>query len=446
MTESKTVEFNRRVPVRHDVDVFVAGGGPAGVAAAVAAARQGASVFLAEGEISLGGTGTSGGVAMFCVFTDGVNFVADGVGRMIYDRVFECGGASPASHRGDRSVFFKPEVLKRVYDELLADEGVSYALATHVIGLQAEDGRVSHVVCSGKSGLYAVRAGTYVDATGDGDLCVWAGARYEKGDAHGLMQPGTYVSLWSGVDWERAEAEGFGVWKQDGRLKDAIADGALSVPDPSMPGILPTSSQSGHGVIGHLFGVDGTDERSLTEAAIHGRKTIGEYESYYKTYLKGYENLELIAMAARLGIRETRRITGDYVLTEDDYWNRATFDDEIGRYCYGIDMHARTLEEAATASESFDNSWLPKGESYGIPYRTLTPAGLQNVLVAGRCISVDQKVLASVRVMPGCFITGQAAGVAAAMTAEEKTDIRGIDVKELRTRLADFGAYLPNVT
>ncbi|MBN2713643.1 MAG: FAD-dependent oxidoreductase [Planctomycetes bacterium] len=441
------VSFSRSIPVRHEVDVFIAGGGPAGTAAAYGAAKAGASVFLAEGEICFGGVGTAGGINMLCVFSDRENFVADGFGREIYERLHKRGFASRSTPYGWRDVHFAPENLKLIYDELMDEAGVKYTFNTHVIGLECEGGWVKHVICYGKSGIFAVKAKAYVDATGDGDLCTWAGGEMVVGDAEGNRQPGTFVSFWSGIDWDKAEASGNGVWKQEGKLKQAIADGVFTQHDYGMPGILPYGKLSGAGNIGHLFGVDGTDERSLTENAVLGRKIAREYGEYFRKYLTGYEQMELVGMGSRVGIRETRRAMGDYVLNVDDYWNKAVFDDEIGRYCYGIDIHATSLtpKKKKEKEVSFGESWLKDGESYGIPYRCLTPKNLHNLFSSGRCVSVDREVLGSIRVMPGCYITGQASGTAAAMVAEKDVDMRSIDVKELQGNLKKIGAYLPNM-
>ena len=171
-----------------------------------------------------------------------------------------------------------------------------------------------------------------------------------------------------------------------------------------------------------------------------------EYERYYKNYLKGYENMMLVATAIQFGIRETRRIMGDYVLCADDYEKRAVFEDEIGRYNYWIDVHmsfpgSRAYEDHV----KLRNTPMQDGESYGIPYRTLTPRGLRNVLVAGRCVSTDRPLQASIRVMPGCFITGQAAGVAASLAVGTADgDVRGFLVSDLQRRLKGMGAFLPN--
>jgi hypothetical protein len=172
-----------------------------------------------------------------------------------------------------------------------------------------------------------------------------------------------------------------------------------------------------------------------------------EFEAFYKEYIPGFENVTLLQTGALMGIRESRRIMGDYVLDMADFTARAVFDDEIGRYCYPVDIHPSKPDPklyAAFEKEFGKTGRYGKGESYGIPYRTLTPRNLDNVLVAGRCISTDRKLQGSVRVMPGCYITGQAAGMAACEALDKATDIRGIDVHVLQKRLLDMGAFLPN--
>ncbi len=439
--------FSRTLDIRHDVDVCVVGGGPAGVATAVTAARQGLRVFVLDGQGCFGGMGTAGLLPMFCQFRDGVHFVAGGIGQEVYDRIWDADGAAPGQLRGaGNDLFFQGEVLKRVYDALVAESGATFAFYTQALAAECRDGRVEALVCAGKSGLFAVRARVFVDATGDGDLCAWAGAPFEKGDADGNLMPGTLCSAWASIDWEAAIAAGHGNWSQQNLLAPAIADGVFTYPDRHLPGMLRIGRTLGGGNIGHTFGVDGTDERSLTDAVVWGRKLLLEYQRYYKEYLTGYAQMELAATGALLGIRETRRILGGYVLGLADFKARAVFPDEIGRYCYPVDIHASKPDEESFAK--FEAEWeslrYAPGETYGIPYRCLTPRGLSNVLVAGRCISADRYVQGSVRVMPGCFITGQAAGMAAVLAVEGNVPTPDVSVPALQARLAAVGAYLPN--
>ncbi len=447
------VWFQRSIGVRHEVDVFIAGGGPSGVAAAVAAARQGVKVFLAEGQSYFGGMATAGLVPSFSKFSDGINFLAGGVGREVYERCRDSGVFGP-DYNPDRKYRLDgnpihAEGLKRVYDSLMTDSGADFTFQIHLVAVNAENGHVQCAICHSKSGFFAVKAHIYVDCTGNGDLAVWAGAPFEEGDEQGNVQAGTLCSIWSGIDWKRVRAAGqYGKWPlgQSAKLKQAIKDGVFTVKDPHLPGIWLNGRTQGGGNIGHAFGVDGTDERSITEALVRERKKVLEYERYYKEYCSGFEKMELAATGALLGIRETRRIMGDYVMTLEDYRKRASFADEIGRYNNEVDIHASSADpkELEKLKKLFDTSGYREGESYGIPYRALTPRSLENVLVAGRCISVDRYVLGSIRVTPGCFITGQAAGAAAALAAVKQTSTRGVDIIELQRRLKDMGAFLPN--
>ena len=448
MDSIKTLKLKREIPVRDEVDVFVAGGGPAGVAAALAAGRQGRKVFLAEAHTCLGGMGTAGMVPIFMQFADGVNFLAGGIGEEIYEKLYAAGGGGPDDKFDNphRLLGIRVEVLKRLYDELLLEAGVDFTFGTLLVAVETDGGRVTHAILSAKSGLFAVRAETFIDCTGDGDLAVMAGVPFEKGDEEGTLMPGTLCSLWADVDWDAVYGSGLGIGAS--RLADAFKDKVFTLMDYHLPGMFRVGRGVGGGNIGHTFDVDGTDERSLTRALIWGRKSLVEYERYYKEYLKGFEKMELVATGSLLGVRETRRITGDYVLTVEDFKKRAVFADEIGRYCYPVDIHPPRpgdRDEFEKFMREFHGALrYDDGESYGIPFRSLLPKGLTNCLVAGRCISCDRKMLGSVRVMPGCFITGQAAGLAAALAVEKGKEVRSIEVPELQQRLKEMGAYLPN--
>ena len=433
------VTFQRRVTVRHEVDVFVAGGGPAGVAAAVAAARQGARVFLAERNSCLGGMGTAGMLPLFMQFTDGVHVLAGGVGAEIQRRLKQSGGTGPGS-----DVTIRAEVLKRVYDDLLLEAKVRFLFQANLIAVESDAGKVTTAVLAGKSGLFAVKARVFLDCTGDGDLAAWAGAPFEKGDEHGDMMAGTLCSLWADVDWSAVAKGGRG--SGESHLEDAFRDKVFTVEDRHLPGMIRVGEHTGGGNIGHTFGLDSTDERSITRALLWARKSLLEYERYYKEYLKGFEQMELVATASQIGARESRRVLGDYLLNVEDFKSRAVFPDEIGRYSYPVDIHAAKPDLASYKryAEDFKKLRYRKGESYGIPYRCLVPRKLTNVLVAGRCVSTDRYMQSSIRVMPGCFITGQAIGVAAAICAKQGCDTRGVPVGELQQRLKDLGAYLPN--
>ena len=435
-----SVSFQRTIPVRYEVDVFVAGGGPAGASAAVSARSQNASVLMAEAHTCFGGMGTAGRVPVFMPISDGVNFLPGGFGKELLTRL-----RKETRVRGSAN---DVEALKRAYDGIVGDSGANFSFYTTLVAVEADGGRVSHVICCAPSGMFAVKAKVYVDATGNGDLAAWAGAKFEKGNKDRQLMPGTLCSVWSDIDWKTWLANRPKISQPDGHmLEKAFADGVFTVRDEHLTGMYQMGGSLGGGNIGHTFDVDANDEVSLTKALVHGRKSLMEYERYYREYLKGFENMRLIATGSLLGVRETRRIMGDYVLCLDDYMKRAIFPDEIGRYAYSVDIHPMrpgkdTYEQHR---KEFDETYrYKKGESYGVPYRILTPRGLDNVLVAGRCVSADVPVHGSLRVMPGCWITGQAAGVAAAMSAHQSVSTHRVDVKDLQRRLKALGGFLPN--
>ena len=428
------MNFFKNLTVKYETDVFVAGGGAAGIAASVAAARCGKKVFLAESTGCFGGLGTSGMVPAFAPFDDGINVLASGIGYEIRKNV--------SKHVSLDSYWttINAEELKREYDRIITEAGVDFSFFTTVYDVVTVDNKIEAVILGAKSGLFSVKAKVYIDCTGDGDLCAYAGANFQKGDENGVVMPQTLCSLWTNIDKSKVKHA------PNAFVEKAYKDGVLSNEDRHIPGFFYDVKGIGRGNIGHTFDVDPTDEKSLSGAMIKGRKMMLEYEKYFKTYFEGYEDMELLATAPILGVRESRRITCDYMLNVDDFINRSVFDDEIGRYCYPVDIHVKNTDKKEY--ERFEKEYneslkYKKGESYGIPYRCLIPVSLSNALVAGRCIGTDQKMQASIRVMPGCFITGQAAGIAAALACEN-ANVRSIDIKELQTKLKELGAYLPN--
>jgi len=430
--------YTRQLETRYDVDVCVVGGGPAGVAAGIAAARQGAKVMILESQGFFGGAGTAALVPAFMQFSNGVDFMAGGIGYEVWQKA-----CIP-----ELRLSIRAEVLKRVYDEMVQESGVDFLFFANVCDVITRDGGVEAVIVAAKSGMYAVHAKTFVDATGDGDICTWAGAPYELGDpVNGHLMPSTLCSSWININWDSGDTETVNgrEWKFN-KIAQAMDDGVFTQEDYHLSGIWKTGANTGGGNIGHCYQIDATDERSLTKAMITGRHIIPEFEKFYREYIGGaYKDASVIGSGSYLGIRESRRIMGDYVLGEADFRADSVFEDEIGRYSYPIDIHPDPGREAYRAFLAEHTSrHLQKGESYGIPYRALLPQKLSNVLVSGRCISTDQKMQSSIRVMPGCYITGQAAGIAAYLAAQGENDIRKIDIHDLQSRLLKLGAYLPN--
>ena len=440
MGDQMNIQFSRTIEVKKEVDVFIAGGGPSGVVAAVAAARAGAKVFLAEREQCFGGMGTIAQVPAFMRFSDGVNFLAGGVGREIFERLY-----GEEADYTEKEYSIDLEKLKLIYDEMMLESGADFTFSTDLIAAEVENGEIKYVVVKGKEEIFAVKAKVYIDTTGDGILAAWAGAPFEKGDDEGAMMPGTLCTIWHNIDWDRAIVE-IGKDPDNRFLHKAFEEGMFTVKDPSLPGMWKFERDLGGGNIGHVFGVDGTDEKSITNGIIDARKRMHEYQTYYNKYLDGYENAKIVTSAPVLGIRESRRIMGEKVLTSDAYFEHSDFEDEIGRYNYPIDLHSSSPGKKAK-NEKFIGIYAKdyeKGKSYGIPFGTLLPKNTKNVLVAGRAISADREIMGSIRVMPCCYITGMAAGTAAALAAIQDVAVREIDIKKLQFTLKEMGAFLPN--
>lgn len=437
----------RQLPLDDRWDVIVVGGGPSGCTAATAAAREGARTLLIEATGALGGMGTMGLVPAWCPFTDKERIIYGGLA----ERVLKATMAGMPHVPRDRFDWtpIDPERLKRVYDEMVTEAGATVLFNTSLISVEAAEGVVETLIVANKGGLSAYRAGTYVDATGDADLAVWAGAAYEKGDPEtGELQPATHCFVLSNVD-DYGYLYGGSIKGDDPIIGEILASGKY----PEIADAHACNNLIGPGTVGfnagHLWEVDNTDPFSVSRALIEGRKIAASFRDALAAFFpEAFANAFLVSTGALMGIRETRRIIGDYVLTLEDYLDRRAFPDEICRNAYFIDVH-NTVDEVALFNEdpqAFERNRISyePGESHGIPYRCLTPKGVRNVLVAGRSISTDRQVQGSTRVMPVCLAMGEAAGAAAAFASDSPVpDIRRVDVDVLRDRLRAEGAYLP---
>ena len=426
---SDSIQFSRTIPVQYDVDVCVAGGGPAGVAAAVSAARAGAKVFLGEASGCFGGLGTSGFVPAFCGVGNVTHFLGGKFCREIFDAM-----EVPSGELEREFSYIDVEKLKRVYDKIVVDSGIRFALEVKLVAVEAEQGAVKAAVFSDctDEGLFAVRAKVFIDATGNGDLAAWAGADYAMGNAQGIPMPATLCTLWSGVDWKTYREQKPFI---NDLLAKAIEDNVFSVVDRHHSGMFPVGETRAGGNFGHVFKLYANDRDSRTEGWLDIRRRLPEFQKFYNRYVPGFARAELVASAAMMGVREARRIIGEYTLTLDDFKARASFDDEIGRFAYSVDIHPLddSLEQYQRfVREFYGNLRYKAGESYGVPYRVMVPAKLRNVLTAGRCVSTDQPMEASIRVMPGCYLTGYAAGAAAALAAPRDGEVRQVKAAEIR--------------
>lgn len=439
----------RELPLDDSWDVIVVGGGPTGCTAAAAAAREGARTLLIETTACLGGSGTSALVPAWCPFSDKEKIIYRGLAEKVFNASKE-----GVLHIGAKDLDWVPidaEKLKRVYDALVTEAGAKVLFQTFLAAVETDgEGQVTALVVSNKSGLTALKAKVYIDCSGDADLAAWAGAVFQKGDELGQMQPGTHCFILTNVD-EYAYKNGpdLGWWDPDSPIHAILESGRYpEIPDKHMCHNIVGPGSVGFNA-GHVWDVDNTKPETVSAALMKGRKLALAYRNALAEFHPAaFGGAFLVATGSVLGIRETRRIEGDYILKAEDYIERRTFSDEICRNSYFIDLHL-TKEEAKTSDElemAMRFNRYEKGESHGIPYRCLTPRGLKNVLVAGRSISCDRSVQGSVRVMPVCLAMGEAAGIAAAHATElSEPDVHQIDTTRLRRRLREEGAYLPEL-
>ncbi len=428
---------SKKISHNDSYEVIVVGGGPAGCSAAIASARNGAKTLLIEATGALGGMGTMGLVPAWCPFSNKEEIIYKGIAEEIFME-----SKNSLAHIPEEKVDWveiNAEKLKRIYDDKVTGSGANVLFNTFLTDVDAENGVVKTIIVSSKLGLTAYSAKIFIDCTGDGDLCAWAGAEYEVGD-DGMVQASTLCFNVSNInEYAYRTHEKLHNANPNSPIYKMLESGKYPhLSDPHFCNSLVGPDTVGFNA-GHLWDVDNTNPKTVTDALIEGRKMSADILSGLKEFCPSiFAGAEISQTAPLMGIRESRRILGDYVLNVDDYMARRGFDDEIGRCCYYIDCHKSKEEKAKNNIGS--NRYNP-GESYGIPYRCLTPKGLKNVLVAGRCISTDRPVQASTRVMPVCLVTGQAAGTATKL-ALDAGDVHTVDSQSLRKMLVDIGAYI----
>lgn len=448
-------EPSRQIPVRAQVDVLVVGGGPAGLMAAQSAALvKGTSVMLIENRGSLGGNMTQGLPLLGFLGRKG-NEVIKGLPLQFVERLRARGQAT--HHRACplhvSLTMIDPEGTKRLAWEIMEECGVKVLMYVMFVDVIKEGNKVKGVIIESKKGREAILAKTVIDCTGDGDVAFRAGAPMAYGNDDGVAQPPTLMFSMRGVDSRK--------------LRDAVADHPdiydidyipneffRSDDNCTMVGFrnqVKAAREAGYHLpvertifmtgmapdewwvnMSRVNGVDATDPEQYTRGEEICIKQNEEIARYLKAYIPGFENAYVDRVAPFMGIRETRRLIGEYILTEQDIFNCARFDDVIGVAAYPVDLHHPVGGDCTLM-------WCP--DCYDVPYRSLLPQKVDGLICAGRNISATHLALASVRVMGPAMCLGEAAGKAAALAVKQGAELRNLDVASLQKALKEEGVY-----
>ena len=403
----------RDVPIVEHADVVVAGGGPAGVAAALAAARAGASTRLLEANGCLGGTWTAG---LLSWILDSGN--KSGIIKEIIRRLNDRGAAA----RYGGSVGYAVEIMKLVLEEMCLEAGVRMQLHTRIAAAASDDARrLRLAVTESKSGRQAWSADAFVDCTGDGDLAARAGCTFDQGRAAtGQMQPMSMICLLTGITPEgvtpfvRGLAEPKGLSNPKGRLKAEMEKAGVS-PSYASPTLFYIRKNLFCMMANHQYGVAGTDAADLTKATLSGRAEVHKLVDALRALGGPWTDVQIVATAEHIGVREGRRVRGLYTVTADDLAKGARFDDAVCRCAFPVDVHSTDpTRNKGIAREKV------RAKPYDIPYRSLVARDAKGLLLAGRCISGDFIAHSSYRVTGDAVAMGEAAGTAAALAARSK--------------------------
>jgi glycine/D-amino acid oxidase-like deaminating enzyme len=445
VSEPTLTEPGRRTRILGEYEVVVVGGGPAGIAAALAAGRAGRTTLLIERYGFMGGAGTAAGLSTFCGLHAVVHGrheqVVHGIAADVLARLGAMDGLNkPHLTVGDQitAQAYDISAFKIAADQLTAEAKVRVLYHAFAVGavMAEDDDRIDAVLVETKSGRGAIRGRIFVDASGDGDLAAWTGAPFEVGDNAGnMLYPSTMFRI-NGVDPAKAGR----AWELIPKLMDEAEQAGQRFPRKKpivRPQRNPIEWRANLTQIKNPDGtaVSGIDADQLSYGEVEGRRQCWDVFQFIKRVTPGFEQAYIVEIAPQIGIRETRRIVGEYVLTDEDILGCRDFDDAIGVNGWPVEAHIEgdvKFVFTPPGTRGFNQ----------IPYRIVLPQHVENLFVAGRCASMSHEGQSSARVSGSCFVMGQAAGTAADIALGDGVTPRRVDVAKLQARLERDGAFL----
>lgn len=422
---SDIMATDNKIKLKH-WDVIVTGGGPGGIPASVSCARNGARTLLIERYGFLGGMATAGLVQPYMTYKTKKETIIRGLFEEFVN-ILHVNGAMQ-----DDLKKFDSEMMKLLVDRFVIDSGVQLLLHTQAIGVLKEGKKIKAVRVFHKGGVEDLSADIFLDSTGDGDISTWSGAKIETGRTQdGACQPMTTCFQMANVNIDNMPARDeinqlYNRAKEQGEInnprEDVLKFGTIH------PDVI-------HFNTTRITGKSAINGWEMTEAEIEGRRQVDQMIKFLKKYIRGFEESYLMRIGTQIGVRESRRVIGKYILTADDVLNAVHFEDGIACACYGIDIHNPT----GTGTQ---RQHLKPGTYYTIPYRCLVPERVDNLLISSRCISSTHEAHSSLRVQPIVWAIGQAAGTAAALCIKKKINPSELDASILRTLLKKQNAFI----